>query len=93
MSLSRISRISEIPTKRLSNNRRSAPSNANSKPDNRSRYDINENNSEQSFMTGNEFYPNCQNASYMAYSQLSQFRPNESMDEECLLKDNKDGLE
>jgi hypothetical protein len=29
----------------------------------------------------------------MAMSQLSQWRPNESMDEECLLKDKKDLLE
>jgi hypothetical protein len=33
--------------------------------------------SEQSFMTGNEFYNQNQNGSYvMGFSQLSQFRPN-----------------
>ena len=43
-------------------------------------------------MNGNELYPN-QNTTYMAMSQISQWRPSESMDEDCLLKDKKDSLE
>lgn len=44
MNWSRISKISEIPTKRNSNNRRSV-SNMNQKNDQRSRYENNENTS------------------------------------------------